>query len=66
MEITKKFRESCGKFKSTKDFDEKFKLFVEGYRSIGGEADSYGWLATATEKAVARTGENGLVDLSDC
>jgi hypothetical protein len=66
MEITKKFRESCGKFKSTKDFDEKFKLFVEGYRSIGGEADSYDWLATATEKAVARTGENGLVDLSDC
>jgi hypothetical protein len=66
MEITKKFRESCGKFKSTKDFDEKFKLFVEGYRSIGGEADSYDWLATATEKAVSRTGENGLVDLSDC
>lgn len=66
MEITKKFRDIIGTPKSKKDIDEKFKLFVEGYKTVGGEADSYDWLATATEKTSHNTGENGLVDLSDC
>jgi len=67
MEVTKKFRDIVGTPKSKKEIDEKFKLFVEGYRnSIGGEVDGYEWLATTTEKAAPHTSENGLVDLSDC
>lgn len=67
MEITKKFRELVGSAKSKKEIDEKFKLFVEGYRnSIGGETDSYDWLATAPEKTNHQSSDNSVVDLSDC
>lgn len=67
MEITKKFRDLIGTPKGKKEIDEKFKLFVEGYRnSVGSESDSYDWLATATEKTATQFSDNGVVDLSDC
>lgn len=67
MDVTKKFRDILGTPKSKKEIDEKFKLFVEGYRnSIGGEADSYDWLATSTEKSIHQVNDNSVVDLSDC
>jgi len=66
MEITKKFRDIIGTPKSKAEIDKNFKLFVEGYKTIGGEADSDEWFATATEKTATQFSENGLVDLSDC
>lgn len=38
MSVTKKFRESLKAVKSKKEVDEKFDLFMEGYKAVGGEA----------------------------
>ncbi len=62
MAVTKKFRESV-KAKSTKDVDEKFNLFMEGYKSFGGEADSLD-SCLMTEKETAQSSKG--ISLDDC
>jgi hypothetical protein len=65
---TKKFREANKGFKNTKEVDEKLALFVEGYKAVGGEADSAGSLEefVMTEKNAPANDSKGSVDLSDC
>lgn len=63
MSVTKRFRESIKGFKSQKDVDEKFCLFIEGYKAIGGEAGSLGEFVM-TEKNVTAAEEGFTLD--DC
>jgi hypothetical protein len=65
MAITKKFREAVKAVKSTKEVDEKFDLFMEGYRSFSGEVDALDSFVTVTEKEPSQS-EKGLLSLEDC
>lgn len=64
MSVTKRFRESIKSgFKSTKEVDEKFKSFMEGYQAFGGEAASLDEFVM-TEKNTSAAG--GGISLDDC
>lgn len=63
MAVTKKFRESIKAAKSIKEVDEKFNLFMEGYKSFGGEADGLGAFVM-TEKETVQSAKS--ISLDDC
>lgn len=61
MAVTKKFRESLKTPKSVKEIDEKFDLFMEGYRASGEAGlDTF----VMTEKETAQ--DKGALSLDDC
>lgn len=62
--VTKKFREASGVFKSEKDFDEKFAIFVEAHNSA---YDSMGETSPLLEKQNnGGGGSDGGFDFSNC
>lgn len=64
MSVTKRFRESVKSgFKSTKEVDEKFKSFIEGYQAFSGEAASLDEFVMTEKNTGAATGE---ISLADC
>ncbi len=46
--ITKRFREAAGEFKSTKDFDVKWSIFIEGVKNTGSGLAAIDWKALKT------------------
>lgn len=67
MSVTKKFKESVKAFKSKADVDEKFNLFIEGYKSLeGGEAQASSLEDfVMVEKSEMRESKGGI-SLEDC
>lgn len=69
--ITTRFREAAGEFRSIKDFDSKWAIFLEGVKNTGGSMAAIDWTPVA-EKSVLRENEDGKVtdgknlDFSDC
>jgi hypothetical protein len=64
MSVTKKFREMVEGAKSKKEIDDKFKLFMEGYKATGGEAGSSFDFMIQPEKTGAV--EGAKFALEDC
>lgn len=60
-QVTKTFRESIKGTKSTKEVDNKFKLFMEAYRAAGGEAR-----VPNLEKTGGEVGSDSKVGFGDC
>ena len=67
MSVTKKFKESVKAFKSKADVDEKFNLFIEGYKSLTGGEASFESLESfvMVEKTEMRESK-GEISLDDC
>lgn len=65
MEVTKKFRETIGKVTTPKVIDEKFALFLEGYKQAdGGKADGsiFGFHTGDEKGATSFTSESSFAD----
>lgn len=67
MALTKKFKEAAKSFKDEKDFDEKFGLFIEGYKAdVSGEAtEDLVDCVLSLEKETMRESQ-GSSSLDDC
>lgn len=70
VEITKKFREAAGKFKSKTDFDAKWSMFLEGVKQTQSkDADTWGVMmerATSDEDGARSSEGSSATDFSDC
>lgn len=70
--VTKKFKESIKEPKSSKEIDEKFSVFMEGYRATGGDAgegtveDLSGCVVSTEKNEGGASGEGGVSSLEDC
>mgnify|MGYP003333525846 CR=1 FL=1 len=68
MSVTKRFKESVKNFKGKKDIDDKFALFLEGYKATaGGEVgtESLDSCVVASEKTIMRESSKEI-SLDDC
>lgn len=69
MAVTKKFRESVSVIKSKKEIDDKFKIFMEGYKFSSPAGDGSVGFTDAilnSEKQEMREGDKASINFSDC
>jgi|SRR5882672_5238499 len=69
--ITKKFREAAGEFRSKKDFDAKWKVFLEGVKNAGSMVETIDWSVISEKSTSGDPGDDSgggekKFDFSDC